>query len=248
LPSGDALPFWVLFERVGLHAAVIDWPSIPPPQHVPPVVANAAVQRFNGAGRARDRIVRGLMADLSTAEGIRGGAANRNVTLVVGALNGFEEAQRAIHIFTNDLPPRSTMKGQVLRAYTDQIDSLLGSIARQFPDHLLVVVSPSGPVAPQLAGTPWAMFRDWISNEDPGADDGFVLITGAGIAHPQKPTPAMPDDVVPTVLYAAGLPIGRDMDGRVLTDAFTDDLLRQNALSLVQTYEAKQLVVRRGGA
>ena len=50
------------------------------------------------------------------------------------------------------------------------------------------------------------------------------------------------------MLYSAGLPIGRDMDGRVLTDAFTDDLLRQNALSLVQTYEAKQLVVRRGGA
>ena len=38
------------------------------------------------------------------------------------------------------------------------------------------------------------------------------------------------------------------MDGRVLTDAFTDELLRDNALSLVQTYEAKQLIVRRGGA
>lgn len=248
LPSGDVLPFWVLFERVGLHAAVIDWPSLPPRQQVPPVVASAAVQRFNGAGRARDRIVRGLIADLSTVDAIRAAASNRNLTLVVGALNGFEEAQRAIHIFTNDLPPRSTTKGEVLRAYTDQLDSLLGSIARQFPDHLLVVVSPSGPVAPQLAATPYAMFRDWISNEDPGADDGFVLITGSGIAHPEKPAPASPDDIVPTVLYSAGLPVGRDMDGRVLTDAFTDDLLRQNALSLVQTYEAKQLVVRRGGA
>jgi hypothetical protein len=248
LPSGDVLPFWVLFERVGLHAAVIDWPSLPPRQRLLPVVVPAAVQRFNGAGRARDRIVEGLMADLSTVEAIRQAASNRESTLVVGALNGFEEAQRAIHIFTNDLPPRSTMKGEVLRAYTEQLDSFLGFIAHQFPDHLLVVVSPSGPVPPELASTPYAMFRDWISNEDPGADDGFVLISGAGIAHPLKPAPAAPDDVVPTVLYSAGLPIGRDMDGRVLTDAFTDDLLRQNALSLVQTYEAKQLVVRRGGA
>src|SRR2546428_165717 len=203
LPSGDVLPFWTLFERVGLQASVIDWPSAGKQQHPRPIVAPAAVQRFNGAGRARDRIVRGLTADLSTADAIRAAASNRNLTLVVGALNGFEEAQRAIHIFTNDLPPRSTMKGEVLRGYAEQIDSMLASIARQFPDHLLVVLSPSGPVAPALATTPYAMLRDWISNEDPGADDGFVLISGSGSAHPQKPSPAAPDDVVPTLLYAA---------------------------------------------
>jgi len=248
LPSGDVLPFWTLFERVGLRASAIDWPSPGNQTRVRPVVTPVAVQRFNGAGRSRDRIIRGLTADLSAAEAIRAAGADRNVTLVVGALNGFEEAQRAIHIFTNDLPPRSTMKGEVLRAYAEQIDAILASIARQFPDHLLVVVSPSGPVAPALATTPYAMLRDWIVNEDPSADDGFVLIAGSGIAHPQKPSAAAAEDVVPTLLYAAGLPIGRDMDGRVLTDAFTDELLRHNALSLVQTYEAKQLVVRRGGA
>jgi len=68
------------------------------------------------------------------------------------------------------------------------------------------------------------------------------------VAHQEKPTSAMPVDLVPTVLYAAGLPVGRDMDGRVLTDAFAEDVLRRNSLSLVQTYEAKELVVRRGGA
>jgi len=237
----------VLFERVGLHAAVIDWPSVTSRQRLRPIVPPPVVQRFNGTGRARERIMKGLTSDLSTIEAIREAASNRNLTLVVGALNGFEEAQRAIHIFTNDLPPRSTTKGEVLRAYAEQLDSLLGSIAHQFPDHLVVVVSPSGPVPPPLASTPYAMVRDWIANEDPGADDGFVLMTGVGVAHPAKPTAASPDDVVPTLLYSAGLPIGRDMDGRVLTDAFTDELLRQNALSLVQTYEAKQLIVRRGG-
>jgi predicted PhzF superfamily epimerase YddE/YHI9 len=34
------------------------------------------------------------------------------------------------------------------------------------------------------------------------------------------------------------------MDGRVLTDAFTDEQLRGNPLSVVLTYEARQLVVR----
>lgn len=247
LPSGDVLPLWVLFGRLGLRAAVIDWPGAGPSLPITQSPSAAVAQRFNGTGRARQRIMGGLAGDLSAAARIRAAAGDRSLALVVGALNGFEQAQRAIHIFSNDLPPRSTTKGEVLRAYAEQIDSMLASIAQQFPDHLLIVISPSGPVAPPLASTPYALLRDWISNEDPGADDGLVLITGAGVAHSEKPTSASPEDIVPTVLYAAGLPVGRDMDGRVLTDAFTDDLLRHNALSLVQTYEAKQLVVRRAG-
>jgi len=246
LPAGDALPLWDVFNRLGLNAAVIDWPAAAAPPSFPAVTPSVAVvQRFNGSGRAKERIIKGLAGDLTTTARIRAFAGDRRYALVIGALNGFEEAQRGIHIFTNDLPPRSTMKGEVLRAYAEQIDAMIGSIAHQFPDHLLVVVSPSGPVPQPLPATPYALLRDWISAEDPGADDGFALIAGA--AHPEKPSPASPDDIVPTVLYAAGLPVGRDMDGRVLTDAFTDEQLRSNPLSLVQTYEAKQLLVRRAG-
>jgi len=243
LPAGDALPLWTLFQRVGLRAAVINWPSTAP---VPISAAppSAVLQRFNGAGRARDRIVNGLASDLTTIARMRSAAADRNNSLVIGALNGFEEAQRAIHIFTNDLPQRSALKGEVLRAYAEQIDVMVASIARQFPDHLIVVISPSGPVPQPLAATPYALFRDWVVSSDPGADDGFALIAGSGVAHSEKSESAAPEDVVPTVLYAAGLPVGRDMDGRVLTDAFTDEQLRGNPLSLVQTYEARQLVVR----
>ncbi len=248
LPAGDSLPLWTLFARVGLQASVIDWPEAGARSRPAAAPSAAVLQRFNGSGRARERIIKGLAGDLTTSGRLRAVAADPKFALVIGALNGFEEAQRAIHIFTNDLPPRSTMKGAVLRAYAEQIDAMLASIARQFPDRLLVVVSPSGPVPPPLAATPYALLRDWISTEDPGADDGFVLMAGAGVGHPGKPSPAAANDIVPTVLYAAGLPVGRDMDGRVLIDAFTDDQLRSNPLSVVQTYEAKQLLVRRGGA
>jgi hypothetical protein len=47
-------------------------------------------------------------------------------------------------------------------------------------------------------------------------------MTGAGVGHPEK-LPASPDDIVPTLLYSAGLPVDDDMDGRVLTDAFSDE-------------------------
>jgi hypothetical protein len=83
---------------------------------------------------------------------------------------------------------------------------------------------------------------------DPGADDGFILVTGPNAAHRENPSSARVVDVVPTILFAGGLPIARDMDGRILTDAFTEEVLRRNALSVIQTYEAERVVVRRSGA
>ena len=129
---------------------------------------------------------------------------------------------------------------------------MLDALARDYPDHQIVVVSPSGPVPPELPADAYFIIRDAILNDDPGADDGFVLIiTSPGVAgttHRENPASAYVVDVVPTVLFAAGLPVARDMDGRVLTDAFDDDFLRRSPLSVIQTYEAKQIVVRRGGA
>jgi hypothetical protein len=247
LPSGAALPLWALFDRVGIHATVINWPNEPrqnalPPRTLPPAI----VARFRGAGDASNRVVRALGADMAAVEAARIAAANSPVTIV--SLRGFEDAQRAIHIFNNDLPPRSAVKGEIARAYAAEIDAMLSSLAHDFPDHLIVVTAPSAAVAPKLPATPFALIRDFVIADDPGADDGFVLMRGPGVAHRERVAPAQTVDVVPTCLYASGLPVGRDMDGRVLSDAFTDEVLRANALTLVQTYEAQQLLVRRGGS
>ena len=249
LPSGDALPLWSLFQRVGMHATVIEWPNraaaIPAGTATRATIAPDVLARFRSAGNAAPRIERGLSADAAAIATLRKAASQNEIELTVATLHGFEDAQRAVHVFSNELAPRSDVKGESVRAYVEQIDSLLGALARDFPDHLLVVVSPSGPVAPRLPATPFALFRDFVIADDPGADDGFVLMSGPGIAHREKSSAAQAVDIVPTCLYAAGLPIGRDMDGRVLTDAFSDEMLRNNPVGLVQTYEAKQLVVRR---
>jgi Type I phosphodiesterase / nucleotide pyrophosphatase len=274
LPSGLSLPLWTVFERLGLQAAVIGWPwsepagasrvvtdryfensprkasEVVPPQFaagvakletLPPA---SETQRFNGTGNARQRIVSALANDLTSMAILR--ASVPSFPLIVCTLGGFERAQRAIHIFNNDLPSRSTVKGLVLRAYAEQLDRMLATLARDYPDHALVVVSPSGPVAPELAATPYALLRDFVDPEDPSADDGFVLIRGAGIVRNSKPRSALAVDVVPTVLYIAGLPVARDMDGSVLSEAFSEESLRTNPLSVVQTFEAQRLVVRRG--
>jgi len=272
LPSGLSLPLWTLFERLGLHASVIGWPwsepagaarivtdryfdnpagNVAPPQFAAEIARlhaappESETQRFNGTGAARQRIVNGLAADLTSMAILRDSAPS--FPLTVCTLGGFEQAQRAIHIFSDDLPARSTVKGLVLRAYAEQLDRMLAALARDYPNHMIVVVSPSGPVPPQLPATPYALLHDFIDPADPSSDDGFVLIRGAGVVHSEKPRSAYAVDIVPTVLYLAGLPVGRDMDGSVLSEAFSEELLRSNPLSLVQTYEAQRLVVRRSG-
>ena len=246
LPAGDSLPFWTMFDRVAFHAAVVSWPGLPPMPHIARD-ESVVSPRFNGTGHARARILDGLATDQNAVAALRGVASKHASQLDVAALDGFAEAQRALHIYTNVLPAKATVKGAAVRAYVEQLDTMLAALARDYPDHLLVVASPSGPAPPQLPATPYAIVRDVILNDDPGADDGFVLIDGGGTTHRENPASADIPDIVPTVLFAAGLPVARDMDGRVLTDAFDDDFLRRTPLSVIQTYEAKQIVVRRGG-
>ena len=44
-------------------------------------------------------------------------------------------------------------------------------------------------------------------------------------------------DVAPTILYALGLPVARDMDGDILVDAFQAGFLRSNRVEFIPTYE-----------
>ena len=240
LPAGEALPVWALFERLQLTARVTKWPAVTTAP-LPPAQVTAA--RFAATGEAQSRVVSALASDLGALAAVRGETA-----LTAVALDGYEIAQRAMHIYLNELPPRGTPKGDALRAYAQQVDQALGAIARAHPGHLLVVCSPSAVVPPELPANILALARDQLAPDDPGADDGFLLVAGPESEPRQNPRPAYVVDVVPTVLFAAGLPVGRDMDGRVITDAFTERMLRASSLSAIQTYEAERVVVRRAGA
>lgn len=68
--------------------------------------------------------------------------------------------------------------------------------------------------------------------------EGILVVAGPHI-RPAHELPALghPADVVPTLLAAFGLPVGRDMDGRVLEDVFSASFLKECPVRYIDTYE-----------
>jgi hypothetical protein len=74
------------------------------------------------------------------------------------------------------------------------------------------------------------------SGSHDGAPDGVVFAVGDGIKRGASLERGSILDVAPTLLYVMGLPLARDMEGRVWTEILEDDFLRQHPVSFIPTY------------
>ncbi|MDP8255317.1 MAG: alkaline phosphatase family protein [Candidatus Alcyoniella australis] len=74
------------------------------------------------------------------------------------------------------------------------------------------------------------------AHHNPG-DDGVMLIVGPKVKPGARIQGARLVDVTPTVLYLLGLPVGQDLDGRVLSKAFEPAALAVDPVRFVATYE-----------
>ncbi len=122
--------------------------------------------------------------------------------------------------------------------YYSFIDGEIGNvIASLAPDDLLLVISGFGmqrlhPVK-QILGRIMGD-RDTTGTHD-RAPDGFLLAYGSDVEHGRPPRGSIVD-VVPTVLYYLGLPVGRDMDGHARSDIFTRDFTAERPISFIPSY------------
>lgn len=133
----------------------------------------------------------------------------------------------------------------LLAAYYAQLDLMLSRLWDRVPTpKLLAVVSAYG--AEPAAGWTRAIWNLTLGEVGgggaPGASfkdspDGALLLYGEGVARGTLLTGAELVDVVPTLLYGAGLPIARDLDGRVLTAAFDRAHLARHPLTFLPSYE-----------
>lgn len=277
LPSGESLPLWSLFGRVGFPSAVINWNGTHParPGSAAWIVSdrflrdgaaegvwpaaraaarvplhNALVRRLNASTRRMQPQVgtlirREIEADAAAVTAAAKIARDARASLVAVALNALAETVEALERSEQALPPAESVAGEIIRIELEQIDRYVGTLREANPAATLFVVSPSAVQPPPLPISLRAVSAILGESDDPGRNDGFLIIAGEPVQHRANPVAGEVVDIVPTVLFAAGLPVARDFDGRVLTDPFRDDFLRDNPLALIPTYEASRLVVRR---
>jgi hypothetical protein len=198
------------------------------------------------SGRRRAARLQGAAdADAAAIAAAKGLLASRRPSLLAISLNALGDAVDGIELTDQALPPQGSVNGDIIRAEIEEIDRQVGELAAANRDAALVVISPMAIAPPPFPISVAAILDIAGERADPGRDDGFVIFSGGPFVHRANPAGAEVADVVPTLLFASGLPVARDLDGRILTEAFDEGFLRENPLAVIPTYRASRLDVRR---
>jgi len=131
--------------------------------------------------------------------------------------------------------------GPVLEHHYALIDEAIGrAMAAVGPNDLLLVVSGYGMeplgfgkrLVERVIGDPD------VSGTHEAAPDGFLMAYGGSVAKGRRlQARGSVVDVVPTILYFLGLPIGRDMDGYARTDLFQRSFTDERPITFIPTYD-----------
>jgi len=128
----------------------------------------------------------------------------------------------------------------VLERHYAAIDQAVGrAMASLRGDDLLLVISGYGmePVGVARRLLERAIGDRELSGTHDGGPDGFLLAYGAQAAAGRLRARGSVVDLVPTILYFLGLPIGRDMDGYARTDLFQRSFTDARPITYIPTYD-----------
>jgi predicted AlkP superfamily phosphohydrolase/phosphomutase len=140
-------------------------------------------------------------------------------------------------------PPEARRYGQVLDRYLEQVDAWIGDLLpadRPAEGEILLVVSGYGmePVSLWRRLASGLLGETGMTGTHAGAPDGLIVAYGDGIRPGALVRKASVLDVAPTILYLMGLPVARDMEGRVLTEMLDEDFVRSHPVSFIPSYQS----------
>jgi predicted AlkP superfamily phosphohydrolase/phosphomutase len=123
----------------------------------------------------------------------------------------------------------------VVPAYYERVDEMIGEVLDAVDeDSIVIVCSDHGFRGPLL--TKEGMQLGIKMHRD----IGIFAAKGPGIRHSASLTNASVLDLTPTILALFGEPVGRDMDGFVLTELIEEDFLAEHPVEYVDTYEKER--------
>jgi predicted AlkP superfamily phosphohydrolase/phosphomutase len=129
--------------------------------------------------------------------------------------------------------------GRVVESYYGYLDSVLGEyMQRRAPNETIIVLSGHGMEALPLLKRIFETFKGnpYLSGYHAASPDGMLILNGADIIPGRRLSGASVVDITPTLLYLMGLPLGQDMDGTLLTEMLTDEMVRSQPVTFISSY------------
>ncbi len=169
-----------------------------------------------------------------------------NPDLFFLSLNGLKEI--VIHFYKYSRPEffgnvshEDIIKyGKVIEKYYLFYDQIIGKYLSSLRDNeLLIIFSPHGIEPLPL----WKRFLNWIVNikgisaHYENAPEGVIFFYGVDIERGKNIEDVRLIDIIPTVLYYYGFPIGKDMDGTVIKSIFKEEFRSENPIMFISSYD-----------
>jgi predicted AlkP superfamily phosphohydrolase/phosphomutase len=162
-------------------------------------------------------------------------------------VNGLDVAGHAFFRYAHpdrfgDVRPADVRRfGRVLDRYEALVGQWVGELGQGLrPGEVLFVVSGFGmepvPLWRRLLGG--VLGGGEPSGTHAGAPAGYLLAVGDGIRSEASLEHATVLDIAPTILYLFGLPVARDMEGRVLTELIDEDFASRHGVTYIPSYES----------
>jgi predicted AlkP superfamily phosphohydrolase/phosphomutase len=120
--------------------------------------------------------------------------------------------------------------------YYEQTDVIIGELLDLADESTTVIVCSDHGFAGHVGRADFE--GEGATGFDMHREEGVVFVMGPGIAGGLEVADATVLDIGPTVLALLGLPVGRDMDGRVLTEIMKPELLELRPVVEIDTYES----------
>lgn len=149
---------------------------------------------------------------------------------------------------------------RVIPDYYVYVDKMVGRLRKQGGDDLTVMVVSDhgmGPIHTKAPFRPEERGREILSAHHQDGPPALIAAAGPGIRKSQEPklpsaaatVPVVGHvfDVTPTMLALTGMPIGEDMDGKVLMELLDPDVFRTTPITFVATHDSPEWLAERAG-
>lgn len=254
-----ARPIWEILDLLRVDAAFLGWP-LAPAARPRGTEAEAAGRAARAAGflqhvlpdakpgdlvPAEADLLRAITEDLEISDAVLRLAASSPPRLAAAFFPGLGLAGSEFLSYARPeefgVPSEESLEryGHVLDRYYEWLDGRVGELRDALPpDGYLLIVSAYGTEPITWPGR-LARALGGVSVPSGAHDDGpagILMLAGPGVSAGRQVDDLHVTDAVPLVLYLMGLPVGRDMDGRLPRRLFHRSSLGSRPITLISTY------------